>query len=76
MTLFTPFRGPLWHSWLSLPDVVNLNHSATNVFGMLRFYFSGLFVVNRIADYKSYLWLATGIGLVFSCINYICVNDE
>lgn len=49
---------------LSLPDAVNLNHSAANVFGMLRFYFAGLFIVNRIADYKSHLWLATGIGMV------------
>ncbi len=63
--LFSLFFLCFWiPALLSLPDAVNLNHSATNVFGMLRFYFAGLFIINRITDYKSHLWLATGIGLV------------
>ena len=65
LKLFSLFFLCFWiPALLSLPDAVNLNHSAANVFGMLRFYFAGLFIVNRIADYKSHLWLATGIGLV------------
>jgi O-antigen ligase len=65
LKLFSLFFLFFWiPALLSLPDAVNLNHSATNVFGMLRFYFAGLFIINRITDYKSHLWLATGIGLV------------
>ncbi|MBE0439723.1 MAG: O-antigen ligase family protein [Gammaproteobacteria bacterium] len=49
---------------LSLPDAVNLNHSASNVFGTLRFYFAGIFILSRLSSHKSQLWLGTGIGLV------------
>ena len=65
LKLFSLFFLCFWiPALLSLPDAVNLNHSAANVFGMLRFYLAGLFIINRIADYKSHLWLATSIGLV------------
>lgn len=49
---------------LSLPDAVNFNHAASNVAGMLRFYFAGLFILSRLANSKSHLWLGTAIGLV------------
>lgn len=65
LKLFSLFFLCFWiPALLSLPDAVNLNHSGSNAFGMLRFYFAGLFIVNRITDYKSHLWLATGIALV------------
>ena len=49
---------------LSLPDAVDLGRSSSSTFGILRFYFAGLFIVNRLSTDKSQLWLGTGIGLL------------
>lgn len=49
---------------LSLPDAFDLARSSSSTFGMLRFYFAGLFIVNRLSTDKSQLWLGAGIGLI------------
>ncbi|SFF84559.1 O-antigen ligase family protein [Neptunomonas qingdaonensis] len=51
---------------LSLPDAFDFKHSATSLIGMARFYFAGLFIINRITNYNIHLWLATGIGCVLA----------
>ena len=47
---------------LSLPDAYDLARSSSTSFGMLRFYFAGLFIVNRLSSEKIHLWLGTGIA--------------
>ncbi len=65
LKLFTTFFMCFWiPALLSLTDAVNIHHSASNVVGMLRFYFAGLFIINRLTDHKTHLWLGTGISLV------------
>lgn len=65
LKLFSTFFLFFWIPALfSLPDAVNIHHSASNVAGMLRFYFAGLFIINRLTDHKAHLWLGTGISFV------------
>jgi len=63
--LFTIFFLCFWvPALISLPDAVNFKRSATTTAGMLRFYFVGLFLINRLKDYKAHLWVGWGISLV------------
>lgn len=57
--VFICFMAP---ALLSLPDAFDFKYSSTSMIGVPRFYFCGLFIINRITDYKAHLWLATGIG--------------
>jgi O-antigen ligase len=61
--VFICFMAP---ALLSLPDAFNLKYSSVSLIGMLRFYFCGLFIINRITSYNTHLWLATGIGCVLA----------
>jgi O-antigen ligase len=70
--LFSYFFLCFWiPALVSLFDAVNFSHSSENVLGMLRFYFAAIFIINRLTDYKSHLWLATGIGsvILFWCVD-------
>ena len=57
---------------ISLPDAVNLQHSAKTVFPYLRFFFAGVFIINELSKGDGRLKLViTGIFFVvfFWCID-------
>lgn len=57
---------------ISLPDAVNLQHSAKTVFPYLRFFFAGVFIINELSKDKGRVKLViTGIFYIvfFWCID-------
>jgi len=61
---FTAFFLCFWvPALLSLPDAFDLSRSSSSTFGILRFYFAGLFIINRISSDKHHQWLGIGIAL-------------
>ncbi|MDF1588099.1 MAG: O-antigen ligase family protein [Gammaproteobacteria bacterium] len=66
LKVFTVFFLCFWlPALISLFDAVNLAHSTENVLGSLRFYFAGLFIINRLSS-PSHLWLGIGIAAILA----------
>lgn len=57
--LFTGLFLCFWFPALfSLPDAVNLDKGLSTTLGMLRFYFAGVFIVNRVTSKADHRWIA------------------
>lgn len=49
---------------VALPDAVNMKTSLVDTFGLLRFYFAGVFIVNRIYTYEHVRYVSYAIAAV------------